>query len=45
MECYKCRIELLGKATELAYEINKQIALKDAGDELADMSSKTKQQL
>ena len=33
-------LELLGKATELAYEINKQIALKDAGDELAEYASK-----
>ena len=33
-------LELLGKATELAYEINKQIALKDAGDELADYATK-----
>lgn len=33
-------LELLGKATELAYEINKQIALKDAGDELADFAGK-----
>ena len=34
------RLELLGKATGLAYEINKQIALKDAGDELAEYASK-----
>ena len=33
-------LELLGKATELAYEINKQIALKNAGDELADYATK-----
>ena len=33
-------LELLGKATELAYEINKQIALKDAVDELADFAGK-----
>lgn len=33
-------LELLGKATELAYEINKQIALKNTGDELADYATK-----
>ena len=37
-------LELLGKATELAYEINKQIALKNTGDELADYAT-NKQQL
>lgn len=31
-------LELLGKATELAYDINKQLYLKEAGDELADFS-------
>lgn len=33
-------LELLGKATELAHDINKQLALKEAGDDLAEFSSK-----
>ena len=35
-------LELLGKATELAYDINKQLVLKEAGDDLADHSSAQK---
>ncbi|MDY4010722.1 MAG: electron transfer flavoprotein subunit alpha/FixB family protein [Fusobacterium gastrosuis] len=31
-------LELLGKATELAHDINKQLYLKEAGDELADFA-------
>ena len=33
-------LELLGKATELAHDINKQLALKESGDELSEFSGK-----